>query len=714
VKTVKQVKQLPVGMRRVSLLLVIGCLSVGLWLAFARLAVPLVIESVYRGKNFSFLNALIRGQSEFDVTYYLYKWNNVIAPQVLWAILAFWILSVLTTSQYFSRKIVGEATPGTLGAIRMWTCAILLITTLWDDLGSIAFLPLEYRVNVWAPDWPSGGLMKVLHEVPIGFELFLTSESSLRWFQRVTELLLFLGVIGWRTRIVIPLCALCAFVANGILREYSAMWHQNLVPIYVLMVLSFVPCGDGWSIDRLRRIYQGRSVPDAERASPVYGWARYACWVPIALTYASAGLSKLRFSGIGWMGATNMRGLLYEQTLYPRAGNHSISLHLAGAPDFVFVILGVTALFGEALFVTVLFSRTSRRILPAVGMLMHVGIVFLQNIVFFDLTLLLFIFYDFTALRETIGRWMRRAGPIQVLYDGMCPFCLRTVRVLRSLDLFRRLEFEDFRGLDLGDFNHRHRAGLTLATLENEMFVRSAGKSYSGFTAYRALALALPALWPVAPWLFIPGAVTLGNAAYGFIARHRLGLAKCDLACPTDSADTQRVLPGPARDSRRYVFGWGMAVAAVIAVQGFVWFDRIEYYPLTAVQMFTGRTGTVVWYYKTLGHWESGRVSPVYLEDSLAFMSINSRYEPLFVLCFGDANHIALCRKTLSILGSAYNDRARSRDNLTHLEIQRWRWDFGSRPRDPDHGEIDARLVAEVPIGGRSQASLVKQVTIEK
>ena len=298
--------------------------------------------------------------------------------------------------------------------------------------------------------------MRVLHGLPIGFDAFLTSATSLTLFQRLTELLLLLGAVGWRTRVVIPLCALCTLVMQGILREYTGFWHQNLVPIYVLIALSFTPAGDGWSVDRLLRLYRGLPVPDAQRATPAYGWARYACWVPIALTYTSAGFSKLRADGFGWVSAINQKGLLFEQTLYPRAGNFSISLHLQQAPDFVFVFLGLAAVLGEALFIAVLFSRLARRILPALEILMHVGIVFLMNIVFFDLMLLLLVFYDFSGVRERVGRWLRTRRDVRVLYDGDCPFCRRTVRVLRAIDLFGRVVFEDFRGADVDGLSRRH------------------------------------------------------------------------------------------------------------------------------------------------------------------------------------------------------------------------------------------------------------------
>src|SRR5262249_47354983 len=199
-------------------------------------------------------------QRELPVEFYLQLWNRI-TTTVLLAGLSFFGLTWLVTSKTFFRKFVGEATPATLGAIRMWTCAILLMITVWDDLGSLALLPPEYRMDM--------GLMTLFHSGPLRpvFESFLASETALRLFQRVTEVVLLLGLIGWQTRIVVPLATLLSFVFNGILREYSGFWHQGLVPLYVLGILSFTPCGDGWSVDRLRRMFKGQTVPDADTPS---------------------------------------------------------------------------------------------------------------------------------------------------------------------------------------------------------------------------------------------------------------------------------------------------------------------------------------------------------------------------------------------------------------------------------------------------------------
>jgi len=142
------------GLSRTQLLLTLCLVSLGLWMVVAKLAVPPLIESAYRGQSFPVLNGIIEGQAELPVEFYLQLWNRI-TTTVLLVGLSFFGLSWLITSKTFFRKFVGEATPATLGAIRMWTCAILLMITVWDDLGSLALLPPEYRMDM--------GLMTFFH-----------------------------------------------------------------------------------------------------------------------------------------------------------------------------------------------------------------------------------------------------------------------------------------------------------------------------------------------------------------------------------------------------------------------------------------------------------------------------------------------------------------------------------------------------------------------
>src|SRR5262249_24449753 len=162
-------------------------------------------------------------------------------------------------------------------------------------------------------------------------------------------------------------------------------------------------------------IYRGRVAPDSDRLSPIYGLSRYCCWLVIALPYVEAGLSKLRDGGLFWWNAANIKANLFGDTLNPREFNWSFSLSLTTAPDLMFAALGLFAIFAELSFGLVLFSRIARRIWPFMAISMHLGILLFQRILFLDLILIQFVFFDFTRIGKAIGEWLaRRRGAIQI------------------------------------------------------------------------------------------------------------------------------------------------------------------------------------------------------------------------------------------------------------------------------------------------------------
>lgn len=299
-----------------------------------------------------------------------------------------------------ARRIVGAAAPGDIGAIRALVCAILLISVLWEDVASTAALPREMLRPM--------GVMQLFRTLP-GFEWLLVSPAALHALEWATGLLLFMGMIGWKTRIVLPLGALGYLLVGGILRQYAWFYHTGLIALYLLVVLSFMPAHHGRSVDRILRLRKGRRVvPDVP--SLEYGWMRYALWATMAVPYVAAGLSKIRNGGITWWEASNFKFILFQSTLRPMEFEFDLSLLLARAPDALFALLAVAALAGEIFYGLVLFSRRARWILPALMLLMHLGILFLQNILFFDLILLQAIFFDFRPLARATRRLCEQTG----------------------------------------------------------------------------------------------------------------------------------------------------------------------------------------------------------------------------------------------------------------------------------------------------------------
>jgi len=91
------VNNLVMGMSRIRFLLVLMCVSLGLWIAFAQLVVPPVIESAYRGESWSFLNRMISGQATHPVSHYLQYWDRVTIRGFLGG-LGLWLIVLVISS----------------------------------------------------------------------------------------------------------------------------------------------------------------------------------------------------------------------------------------------------------------------------------------------------------------------------------------------------------------------------------------------------------------------------------------------------------------------------------------------------------------------------------------------------------------------------------------------------------------------------------------
>lgn len=114
----------------------------------------------------------------------------------------------------------------------------------------------------------------------------------------------------------------------------------------------------------------------------------------------------------------------------------------------------------------------------------------------------------------------------QVLFDGDCAFCRKSIAILRKLDWLHRLEYVSFR-----EQTHPllQLPPIAQAPLTDEMHILTPDgrELFHGFRAFRWLAWRLPLLWPLAPLLYIPGVPSLGQRIYLWIARNRFRLVPC-------------------------------------------------------------------------------------------------------------------------------------------------------------------------------------------
>ena len=121
---------------------------------------------------------------------------------------------------------------------------------------------------------------------------------------------------------------------------------------------------------------------------------------------------------------------------------------------------------------------------------------------------------------------MKAIQSARLLHDGLCPFCLKSVAILKHLDWLGRLCCLDVRdSAVLTAINVPLDPDLLLK--EMHLVTPDAKHVYHGFGAFRWLAWRLPLLWPIAPFLYVHGVPNLGQKVYLWIARNRYGLVSC-------------------------------------------------------------------------------------------------------------------------------------------------------------------------------------------
>ena len=102
---------------RFRLLLCLMLVSTAMWIAFAKLVVPAIIESAYHGKSWPLFNDMIKGQHVNAISYYLDKWDALAMAYLLHG-LEIWLLILVVSSPIFLRMFrtsVGEANARSVG-----------------------------------------------------------------------------------------------------------------------------------------------------------------------------------------------------------------------------------------------------------------------------------------------------------------------------------------------------------------------------------------------------------------------------------------------------------------------------------------------------------------------------------------------------------------------------------------------------------------------
>jgi predicted DCC family thiol-disulfide oxidoreductase YuxK len=121
-----------------------------------------------------------------------------------------------------------------------------------------------------------------------------------------------------------------------------------------------------------------------------------------------------------------------------------------------------------------------------------------------------------------------------VIFDGHCKFCQGQVARLARFDSRGVLAFLSLHDpevpLRYPDLSHDQ-------LMEQMYVVDSQGRRHAGAEAFRFLTRKLPWLWPLAPFLHIPGSLPVWQWAYRQVARRRYRWGKTRDTCDGDACE---------------------------------------------------------------------------------------------------------------------------------------------------------------------------------
>lgn len=209
---------------------------------------------------------------------------------------------------------------------------------------------------------------------------------------------LLLSTAGLLTGLTTKSSALLVILYEGLLRSLNHFNHDEMLGVYVLVVLAFTPCGDAFAVDGK---FKDRKAP---RPAWAYGYPILLCRILVAWAYFSSALIKLRVDGLGYLSSDTLSGLAVGHSLdnlHQTQYRLAFKLHEWGAYLTPLVAL---ALVWELLFPLAIFSKRARPFILGAGVVFHLSTLFLMNI-FFPVHLAMYlVFVDWPSLSERVSR----------------------------------------------------------------------------------------------------------------------------------------------------------------------------------------------------------------------------------------------------------------------------------------------------------------------
>ena len=175
----------------------------------------------------------------------------------------------------------------------------------------------------------------------------------------------------------------------------------------------------------------------------------------------------------------------------------------------------------EIAFPFLIWQRRTRPYLLAAAIFLHPQFALLMGLFYFSFVMIMghMSFVRPEWLTRLGVAWKRRMGDMEMIYDGRCGFCVRSMAWFLAFDGLGQIKTRDFRT--------NPSPVVSDAQMEKALYlVLPDGRALPGFEAYRYVVLRVPGLWWQVPFFYVPVLSRLfGHPIYNWIAANRSRLS---------------------------------------------------------------------------------------------------------------------------------------------------------------------------------------------
>jgi len=421
-------------------------------------------------------------------------------PARQWA--QFWFQSRPTTPLEITRIGIG------LALLTNYGLASPYVLLFWADTGWIS--PELHAENFGAP-WRHSIFLHLTApwQVIAAHSLFLFCCAAF--------------AVGWRTSWVkwILLIGQISYAHRNPILPYGV----DKIVTSLLLILCLAPVGRALSLDRVRAVRLAkRGNLDAALppfASPWAGACTRLMQIQMAVLFFWSAVEKIR--GDDWWDGNAVWLVFVNNEFYNR-----MVLDVLASQYWLVNVATYATILIEIAYPFLIWQRRTRPYLLAAAIFLHVQFATFMGMPYFSLVMILghVSFVRPEWLTRLGAWWKRRVGEMEMIYDGRCGFCVRSMAWFLAFDGLRQISVRNFRT--------NPSPVVDDALVERALYlVLPDGRALPGFEAYRHVVLRVPGLWWQVPLFYIPVLSRLvGHPIYNWIAANRGRLSAIRFGIP--------------------------------------------------------------------------------------------------------------------------------------------------------------------------------------